>query len=367
VSRDIIVVKIGTSSVTGDNGALSIDAIDKLVDEVAALIGDGMAPVIVSSGAVGAGLEELGLSDTRPGDALTLQAASAVGQADLVGVYKRSFSRHGVVVGQVLISPYDFWNRRQYLHAKGTFERLLELGVVPVVNENDALADDAIRFGDNDRIAALVAQLVGATRLVLLTDTAGLFTGDPHLDPDASLIEEIVEIDHRHREAAGNASSDLGSGGMAAKLRAAAMASWSGIDTVIADASHAGVVTEAADSTASVGTLVRARPAQVSARRLWIAFALPVAGDVVVDDGACVALKENGRSLLAAGVTEVLGHFDAGDAVNVVATDGELIAKGLSGFAAGELRGVAGKRSGIDGSPKLRSVIHRDDMVLLSE
>ncbi|MCH7790545.1 MAG: glutamate 5-kinase [Acidobacteria bacterium] len=364
----MIVVKIGTSSLTGDNGALSMEAIDKLVDEVAGLIELGMAPVIVSSGAIGAGLEELGFSHSkRPADALTLQAASAVGQADLVGTYKRSFARHQVVVGQVLISPYDFWNRQQYLHAKGTFARLIELGVVPVVNENDALADDAIRFGDNDRIAALVAQLIGATRLVLLTDTAGLFTGDPNLDPDASLIEEITEIDHRHRAAAGSASSGRGSGGMAAKLRAAAMASWSGIDTVIADASHPGVVTKAADATVAVGTLIRARAAHLSARRLWIAFALPAAGDVTVDDGARTALEHDGRSLLAAGVTAVSGEFASGDSVNVVAEDGELIAKGLSGFSAVELRGLAGKRSGIDGAPKLREVIHRDDMVLLNE
>ncbi len=360
-----IVVKIGTSSVTDDNGALSFAAIDKLCDEVAELRSAATPVVVVSSGAVGAGLEQLDLGGSRrPADALTLQAASAVGQADLVGIYKRSFARHALVAGQVLLSPYDFWNRRQYVHARGTLNKLLDLGVVPIVNENDAVADDEIRFGDNDRIAALVASLIDADRLVLLTDTEGLFTGDPRLDPEASLIEEIVEIDHQHRAAAGHSQNVVGSGGMAAKLSAAAMASWSGIETVIADAAREGVLGDAAAEAGGVGTVVRARPERLNARRLWIAFALVSAGTIVVDDGARRALEDAGRSLLAAGVREVRGTFAEGDAVNVETEDGEMFAKGLSGYGHAELAAIAGTRPD-EGAPKRPETIHRDDLVLL--
>src|SRR5947209_12614028 len=211
-------------------------AIDKLCAEVATLRGRHHRVVVVTSGAIAAGLPALGLSGTRPADLATLQAISAVGQSHLMRVYDDTLARHGLVGGQVLLAPLDFVHRSQYLHARGTLKRLLDLGVVPVVNENDAIADDEIRFGDNDRLAALVAHLVSADVMVLLTDTPGLLTADPQAHEGASLIEEIVEVDHQLERVAG-AAGDRGSGGMASKLAAAKMAAWSGVRTVIASAS----------------------------------------------------------------------------------------------------------------------------------
>jgi glutamate 5-kinase len=242
--------------------------------------------------------------------------------------------------------------------------RLLDLGVVPVVNENDTIADDEIRYGDNDRLAALVSHLVGAELLVLLTDTAGLFTADPRLDERASLIEEIVEVDAALESLAGGAGTARGSGGMASKLAAAKIAAWSGVRVVIAAAEVPGVVLDAIGEQA-VGTAIRPRRERLSSRKLWIAFALPAAGRVVVDGGARRALTEQGRSLLPAGVRAVEGDFDADDAVEVVA-DGAPFAKGLVRYPAATLRAVAGRRTGDlpEGAP--HEVIHRDDLVVLA-
>jgi glutamate 5-kinase len=239
----IAVVKIGTSSLTDERGEILRDSIAKLSDEVATARAAGHDVVIVTSGAIGAGLPVLGLGgDNRPRDARTLQAISAVGQSRLMVVYGEELGRHDLVAGQVLLAPLDFVERRQYLQARGTLQRLLELGVVPIVNENDAIADDEIRFGDNDRIAALVSHLVDADVLVLLTDTVGLLSADPRFDPSASLIEEIVEFDKELEAVAGGPGSVAGSGGMASKVAAAKIAAWSGVRTVIAAAHRDDVV-----------------------------------------------------------------------------------------------------------------------------
>ena len=360
-----VVAKIGTSSLTHDDGTISREAVDRLCGEVADLRRDGHEVVVVSSGAIGAGLPALGLSgDRRPTDPLTLQAVSAVGQSRLVGVYNEALGAHGLVAGQVLLTPLDFMMRQQYLHARATIERLLELGVVPVVNENDAIADDEIRFGDNDRIAALVAHLVGADLLVLLTDQAGMLTADPRIDATASLIEEIVEVDAALEQLAGGAGTVRGSGGMASKLAAAKIAAWSGVRTVIAAAHRDGVLTGAAAGEPGVGTVVQPRSERLSARKLWIAFAVASEGRLTVDDGARRALVEGTSSLLAAGVRAVDGSFGAGMAVEVADTAGVVFAKGLARRDADGVRDVAGKRSGDlpDGEPE---VIHRDDLVVL--
>ena len=209
----------------------------------------------------------------------------------------------------MLLAPLDFVHRSQYLHARQTLGRLLELGVVPVVNENDAVADEEIRFGDNDRLAALVAHLVGAGLLVLLTDTAGLLTGDPRREADASLIEEVVEIDHDLEAIAGGPGAAVGSGGMGSKLAAAKIAVWSGIEAVIADAARPGVLASVAAATPGVGTRFRPREVVLPARKLWIAFAIGASGTIVVDDGARRALVERGRSLLPAGIVSVAGRL----------------------------------------------------------
>ncbi|MBA2280057.1 MAG: glutamate 5-kinase [Acidimicrobiia bacterium] len=362
----IVVAKIGTSSVTDDDGWIDEGAIEGFVAGLAGLRAAGHDVVAVTSGAVAAGLPVLGLvGDRRPRDAQTLQAASAVGQGRLMGVYDRAFAAHGVISGQVLLAPLDFGVRSQYLHARGTLRRLLELGVVPVINENDAIADDEIRFGDNDRLAGLVAHLLDAGLLVLLTDTAGILTADPRLDPSASLIEEIVQVDHALEALAGGAGTARGSGGMASKVAAAKMAAWSGVRTVIASSSRPGVLADAVAGVPGVGTVVLPREAKLPARKLWIGFAVPAAGTVRVDDGARRALLERNVSLLPAGVVAVDGSFEADAAVEVAGPDGTVFAKGLVRVGASLLRTLAGRRTADlpEGTP--HEVVHRDDLVVL--
>ena len=224
-----VIVKIGTSSLTDEAGLISKAAVQKLCDEVAAQRLLGHEIVLVTSAAIAAGLAPLGLSANRPKDALTLQAVSAIGQSRLMQVYNESLERHGLIGAQVLLTPLDFMLRAQYLHARDTLERIIELGAIAIINENDAIADDEIRYGDNDRIAALVANLLNADALVLLTDTGGLFTADPRADPSATLITNVDEVDDELQSVAGGAGTARGSGGMASKVRAARMASWSGV------------------------------------------------------------------------------------------------------------------------------------------
>jgi glutamate 5-kinase len=362
----IVVAKIGTSSITDDHGEIARDAIAKLCHEVAETRAAGHQVVVVSSGAIGAGLPALGLGGPkRPRDPVTLQAVAAVGQSRLMQVYGDELAAHDLVVGQVLIAPLDFMERRQYLQARGTLARLLELGVVPIVNENDAIADDEIRFGDNDRLAALVAHLVDADTLVLLTDTQGVLTADPRLDAGASLIEEIVEVDHQLEAIAGGAGTVRGSGGMASKLAAAKIAAWSGVRTVIASAERDHVLTDAVSGAPGVGTVVLPHDRDLPARKLWIAFAVGSAGTLVVDDGARVALEKGGSSLLAAGLVEVRGDFDEHDAVEIATPDGVVFAKGLVSMDARTATKVAGKRSGDLPDGVARYLVHRDDLVVL--
>jgi glutamate 5-kinase len=361
----LVVVKIGTSSLTDHSGVIVPAAIEKLCGEVAALRGEGLRVVVVTSGAIAAGLPVLGLHQPRPTDPAILQAASAVGQSHLLGHYLTALAAHGLIGGQVLLAPLDFIDRRQYLHARRTLTVLLDLGVVPVINENDAIADDEIRFGDNDRLAALVSHLLGAELLVMLTDTPGLLTGDPRVDGQASLIEEIVAVDHQMEALAGSGGTARGSGGMASKLAAAKIAAWSGVRVVIASAAKAGVLADAVAGTPGVGTVVVPRDQRLPARKLWIAFAVGSAGTVIVDEGARSALLGRGVSLLPAGVVGVEGSFEADDAVEVAGPDGRVFAKGLSRHPAARIKELAGKRTSQLPPDVSAEVIHRDDMVLL--
>jgi glutamate 5-kinase len=359
-----VVAKIGTSSITDRYGEIARPAIDKLAAEVAGVRGLGHRVVVVTSGAIAAGLPALGLAGARPADVATLQAVSAVGQSRLMAAYDAALAAHGLVTGQVLLAPLDFMHRAQYLHARDTLLRLLDLGVVPVVNENDAVADDEIRYGDNDHLAALVAHLIYADVLVLLTDTSGLFSADPRLNADVSLIEEIVEFDHDLERMAGGRGTVRGSGGMASKLQAAKMASWSGIRTVIAAAERPAVLAGAVGADPGVGTVVVPRDRRLAARKLWIAFAKPYQGVLQVDEGARRALLERGTSLLPVGVVGVSGEFGAGDAVEIADHAGTVFAKGLVRLGAADLRAAAGRRSAElpEGAP--HEVVHRDDLVL---
>jgi glutamate 5-kinase len=360
----LVVVKVGTSSITDAAGVIDRAAIEKLCAELAAARAAGHRVILVTSGAISAGLPALGMA--RPRDVATLQAIAAVGQSRLMRVYDEVLAGHELVGGQVLLAPLDFVHRSQYLHARQTVLRLLELGVIPIVNENDAIADDEIRFGDNDRLAALVAHLVGADLLVLLTDTPGMFTADPRLHADASLIEEIVEVDHELEQLAGGTGSARGSGGMASKLAAAKIAAWSGVQAVIAGAARPDVLRGALAGEPGIGTYLRARDKRLSSRKLWIAFAVGASGTVVVDDGARRALVERNTSLLPAGVVSVAGTFAAEDAVEIAcASDGVVFAKGLVRHDSSRVAEWAGRRTS-DLPPDLpHEVVHRDDLVVL--
>jgi glutamate 5-kinase len=366
----IVVAKIGSSSVTDSAGQVDEAAVAKLCAEVAAVRESGHQVVVVSSGAIAAGRPALGMHgvgrpSARPPDLATLQAISAVGQSRLMRVYDDLLATHGLVGGQVLLAPLDFVHRQQYLHARQTINRLLELGVVPVVNENDAIADDEIRFGDNDRLAALTAHLVSADVLVILTDAPGLLTADPRLDSEASLIEEVVEVDRELERMAGGAGSERGSGGMASKLAAAKIAVWSGVRVVIAAAERPGVLAGAVSGRAGVGTMIRPRDRRLPARKLWIAFAVDASGTVVVDEGARRALTERGTSLLPAGVVAVKGTFDADHAVEVATAEGGVFAKGLAGMPSSRLTQWQGRRTDELPADLPHEVVHRDDLVLL--
>ncbi|HMK98236.1 MAG TPA: glutamate 5-kinase [Acidimicrobiales bacterium] len=358
-----VVVKVGSSSITDEDGRIVDAAIAKLCSEVAALRAQGHQVVIVTSGAIAAGLRVLALHP-RPSDPAVLQAVSAVGQSRLMSHYEGALEACGLVGGQVLLAPLDFVNRAQYLHARQTLWLLLSLGVVPVVNENDAVTDEEIRFGDNDRLAALVAHLVQAELLVLLTDAAGLLTADPRTDEDASLIEEVVEVDHV-LALAGGAGSERGTGGMASKLAAAKIAAWSGVRVVIASAERPRVLQDAVAGVVGAGTFIRARQARLPARKLWIAFALAPAGTLVVDEGAKKALLEKGVSLLPAGVRDVLGDFLPEEAVEVAGPDGVVFAKGLVRHSAKDLSEWMGYKTSLLPPDVPAEVVHRDDLVIL--
>ena len=348
-----LVVKVGTTSVTDDAGGVAYGVLVNIALDVVDLREQGWHVVVVTSGAITAGWAEVGKGRARPTDSVRLQAVSAVGQPLLMHAWRNAFAEVGATVGQVLLAPLDFSHRGQYLHARGTLEALHSLGVVPIVNENDAVADEEIRFGDNDRLAALVANLVGASHLVLLTDTDGLLTADPRLDPSATLIEEVTAFDADLVELAGASASGVGSGGMASKLAAARMATWSGITTVIAPAKAHHALVHAMSSTAGFGTTFHPRPERLSARKSWIAFAVASQGTLVINEGAVRALEHDGRSLLRVGVDAHEGTFVEGDAVDVKGPDGQIVAKGLARVSA---------ESFLDGDDV---VIHRDDMVLL--
>ena len=361
----IVVVKIGTSSITDEHGEIAATAIEKLCSEVAHLRGLGHKVVVVTSGAIAAGLPALGLGGPRPTDLATLQAVSAVGQSRLMRTYDDLLGFHHLVGGQVLLAPLDFVHRSQYLHARQTLTRLLDLGVVPVVNENDAVADDEIRFGDNDRLAALVAHLVGADLLVLLTDTPGVLTADPRLDDDASLIEEIVEVDHELERVAGGTGGGAGSGGMASKLAAAKIAAWSGVPAVIAAADRPGVLAGAVAGEPASG---RSSGRATGGCRL----------------ASCGSRSRSRRRARSSSTTGPAGPRRTGaprccrpawsasrapstadDAVEIAAADGVVFAKGLVRHPSGRIAEWQGRRSGdlpADVSPE---VIHRDDLVVL--
>lgn len=360
-----VVIKIGSSSLTDDHGRINLDMIRSAADQISRARALGHEVVLVTSGAVAAGVAGLSLNE-RPNDVLTLQALSAVGQPLLMAAYKDEFVRHSINVAQVLISPSDFVDRRQYLHARNTLEKLLALNCVPIVNENDAVANDEIRYGDNDHLSALLSHLLSADMLILLTDTDGLYTADPRQHPDAQIVSVVQADDPLLAVSTSGAGTARGSGGMSSKLAAARIASWSGVTAVIAAARREDAVVDAI-AEKNLGTRFLPHDRHLSSRKLWIAFASEVEGSVVIDDGAKDALVTRGTSLLPAGVVEVTGTFDEDATIEILDSAGDVIARGMAAVSSALMAQVLGKRTTEIATLGVVEVVHRDDLVLFSQ
>lgn len=360
-----IVIKVGSSSLTGKAGAeLDPSAVDRLVDLVATCRDRGAEVVLVSSGAIATGLAPLGLK-TRPRDLATQQAAAAVGQGLLLHRYTESFARHHITAAQILLTTQDVIHRSHYKNAQRTLYRLLALGVVPIINENDTVGTQEIRFGDNDRLAALVALVIGADLLVLISDIDALYDAPPTQTgaERISYVESVTEIDEA--TIGGVGTSGVGSGGMVTKVEAARISTSAGIPMVLTSLAQS----ESALNGEDVGTYFHAQPSKTNSRLLWLAHASTPNGRLTVDAGAVTALIERGVSLLPAGVTAVEGEFSAGDAVEIASQDGRVIARGLVAFDSAEIPQMLG-RSTKELAKELgaeyeRELIHRDDLVLL--
>jgi len=362
-----IVVKLGTSTVAKETGGIDHVQLKSIVEQVAQLKKDGYDVVIVSSGAIAAGVEGLGLK-ARPSTIPELQAAASVGQGLLLHEYASLFSKHGIKVGQVLLTQYDVIHRQQYLNSRNALKTLLALGVVPIVNENDATAVDEIRFGDNDTLAALVSNLIRADLLILLSDIEGLYTGDPRDGGDAKLIEMVEDITTEIESLAGGGGSSFSSGGMVTKIQAARIAIFAQVGMVIAHGRRANVLIDIMNDE-RVGTFFAPRKKRLSAMKLWIAFGKSPRGSVVVDDGAANALISAGKSLLPAGVVGCEGRFQAGDAITVKDLQGNVFAKGLTNFSSSEVDEIKGLKSSqvlekfSDSASE--EIIHRNCLVIL--
>jgi len=359
-----LVVKVGSSSLTTAEGGLDASRVDLLVDAVAASRARGDEVVLVSSGAIAAGLAPLSLA-RRPRDLATQQAAASVGQGALIARYAARFAQHGIVVGQVLLTADDVTRRSHYRNAAQTFSRLLDLGVVPVVNENDTVATSEIRFGDNDRLAALVAHLVHADLLVLLSDVDGLYDGNPSA-PESTLVTDVHGPDDLEGiDIVRPGASAIGTGGMVTKLEAARIATGAGIPVVLTAAAHA----DQALSGGLVGTRFHPTGRRRPTRLLWLAHASDTRGSVQLDEGAVRAITSRKASLLPAGITGVVGTFVAGDPIDLVGPDGTVIARGLVNYDSSELPDLVGRSThelaSSLGADYEREVVHRDDLILI--
>jgi glutamate 5-kinase len=365
---DTLVVKLGSSTVSDDRGAVRAQTLGAICDEVAALHREGRSVVIVTSGAIAQGMGVMSLA-LRPRGIDELQAASAVGQGKLYQVYDELLAARGVPTAQVLLTFFDMSARTHYLNARRTLRKLLEWRVVPVINENDTTTTDEISFGNNDFLAAQVAILLGAQRLILLTDAEGLFTADPRRDPEARRVPLVQDFGTLQAMAIGHETSSLGTGGMRSKVVAAEMATAAGVPTVIAGGMSEAVIGRAAAGEAEagrLGTWFPAREGRYSSFKLWLKYAKPTRGQVLVDAGAARALREGGTSLLPVGITAVSGDFDAGDAVEIL-HGAEAVGKGICNYSAGELAQVRGLQSAAvrERLPRAsEEAIHRDYFVL---
>jgi glutamate 5-kinase len=359
-SAQRVVVKVGSSSLTTLPGGLDADRLGALVDVLGALRAAGRQVVLVSSGAIAAGLAPLSLTG-RPRDLATAQAAASVGQLRLVQTYADAFAAHGVTVGQVLLTADDLTRRSHYRNAQQTIERLLALGALPIVNENDTVATEEIRFGDNDRLAALVAHVAVADALLLLSDVDGVYDGDPRTGP-AQLVDTVHGPEDLAAVTLGSASRNgVGTGGMATKVEAAFIASAAGVPVVVTSTAQAA----AALAGERVGTLFAPTGRRPSARQFWLRYASRPRGRLLLDEGAVRAVRERHASLLAAGITGVTGDFLADDPVELVGPDGVVVARGLVAYDAREMPDLLGRKTGDLDPEHRREVVHRDEMVLV--
>jgi glutamate 5-kinase len=364
---DRLVVKIGSSLLIDDDGLLDRTWLQGLADDVADLKKNGHQVLIVSSGAVAVGSRVLGINPRRA-RLEGLQAAAAAGQVQLVHAYQDALARHGIKAAQVLLTPDDTEVRRRFLNARGTLEKLLEHDVVPVINENDTVATDELRYGDNDRLAARVSQTVMADGLVLLSDVDGFYSGDPRTDPDARFFDSVESISEDHMKMAGEAGTAFGSGGMNSKLQAARIATHAGCVTIVASGAVNRPLRALLNGTRHTVFSAAATPA--AARKQWLAGVLEVRGKLRVDPGAGDALLR-GSSLLSVGIVEVSGNFRRGDTVMLLASDGSELGRGLAAYSGDEAQKIKGRRSeqieDILGYRGRSVMVHRDDMVLFDK
>nr|WP_239670689.1 glutamate 5-kinase [Vibrio variabilis] len=367
--KKTVVVKLGTSVLTGGSLALNKAHMVELVRQCAELKKLGHSVVMVSSGAIAAGREHLGYPEL-PKTMASKQLLAAVGQSQLIQVWESLFAIYGLKIGQMLLTRADLEDRERFLNARDTINALVENDIIPVVNENDAVATSEIKVGDNDNLSALVGILCGADKLLLLTDQRGLFTADPRKDPNAELIREVTTIDETLRKIAGGSGTTLGTGGMATKLQAADIARRAGIEVIIAAGSAENVVFDSL-SDEPQGTRFLPLPEALENRKRWILAGPAATGNIVIDSGAVNAVIGKGSSLLAKGVIKVSGRFARGEVVRVTTNDGALVAKGICGYSDADLAKIAGKHSkeiadtlGYDYGAE---VIHRDDMVVIQD
>lgn len=362
-----IVIKVGSSLVTNDGKGLDHQAIARWAAQIAALKTLGKEVVLVSSGAIAEGMQRLGWSK-RPHEVNELQAAAAVGQMGLVQVYESSFSQHGLHTAQILLTHADLADRERYLNARSTLLTLLRHNVVPIINENDTVVTDEIRFGDNDTLGALVTNLIEGDALIILTDQPGLFTADPRKDPSATLVQEAVAGTPELEAMAGGAGSSVGTGGMFTKIIAAKRAAKSGAATVIASGRESDVLVRLAKGEV-IGTQLIAQTATLTARKQWMADHLQLRGRVVIDAGAVQKLRDEGKSLLPIGVVEVIGEFERGEVIACVAPDGKEIARGMTNYNSSDTRRIARKPSAdiesLLGYIFEIELIHRDNLVVV--
>jgi glutamate 5-kinase len=362
-----IVVKVGTSTLTHSTGKLNLFRIEKLARELSDLANQGKQIILVSSGAVSAGMERLGLK-TKPKTMPEKQAAAAVGQGILLHIYEKMFGEYGQIVAQVLLTRADSVNRKRYTNSRNTLMALLNQGVIPIINENDAVSIDELKIGDNDTLSAMVASIIDADLLIILSDVDGVFTANPQTNPGATLLSEIADITPIIEELAGGPGSQRGTGGMYTKIQAAKIAVNSGVTMVIASGTADGVVREVLAGN-KVGTIFISKENRLQIRKRWLAFGVRVSGRVTVDNGCVQALLKGGSSLLAAGITAVEGDFEMGNTISIVSASGRELARGITNYSSDDVSKIKGAHTheicDLLGSKPFDEIVHRDNLVLL--